>query len=627
MCGIVGIISSNTISRDVVHTMTTKLGHRGPDAQALFLNESKSVGLGHTRLSIIDLSVEANQPFVSTSGRYVVIFNGEIYNFKSIRENLKKEFNLSFRTNSDTEVIAEAFTVWGTKMVNRFNGMFAIAVLDLSTNKLWLFRDQVGKKPIFYFKSSKIFAFASEIKSLLAHPEIKKEVTISKKSITSFLHLGYIPEPLTIYNEIYKFPSGSIGEIDCSLELQIKPYYEIDNRIKKTQPLPSIEKAKKELNELLNESVKNRLVSDVPLGAFLSGGADSSLITAIASKHVTGSLKTFSIGFHENKFDESRFAREVASHLKTQHTEYRLNEDEAIGLLESYLDHFDEPFADTSSIPTMLVSKLARKEVTVALTGDGGDELFQGYGAYSWANRMDNTFAYPLLKSLSYLLKIPDISRFNRVASLLRFTNKGGIRSHIFSQEQYFFSQEEIASKLLKNENDFFEFQYEDVTLSKEFSAGERQALFDLKYYLKDDLLVKVDRASMYYALECRSPFLDCSLIEFAFSLNESFKINRGVSKWILKEVLKDFLPEALVNRPKMGFSIPLERWLRNDLQYLIKDCLNEHVINDIGIINPTYLNQLKREFNSGQSYLYNRLWVIIVLQKWLMKHDSIPIK
>ena len=622
MCGIAGIISQKTLDHSAVSKMMNGLLHRGPDANGIFTDESQTVALAHTRLSIIDLSTAANQPFYSQDNRYVVVFNGEIYNFQQIRNELITHHSIQFNTHSDTEVIIEAFALWKEEFVKRLHGMFAIAIFDQLEQRLFLFRDRVGKKPLFYFSSDGFFAFASEIKALLKHPTIRTQVELNKDVISSFLHLGYIPEPATIYSNIHKFPSGHLGEIDRSANLILKSFWKIQNNIH-PEKIKSADFAKKKLHVLLDEAVMERLISDVPLGTFLSGGTDSSLVSAIAAKFTSSPLKTFSIGFKESKFDESKYARKVAQHLHTNHSEYILEEREAIDILETYLHHFDEPFADTSAIPTMLVSKLARKEVKVVLTGDGGDELFQGYGAYTWANRLDRPLTKIIRQPLKVLLRASGKSRFERIAHMLEPVKIGSERSHIFSQEQYFFSQQEIRDSLLKDKSTFKAFQYDEGDLvNKNLTAGDRQALFDFQYYLKDDLLVKVDRASMYYALECRSPLLDHRIVEFAFSLDPSLKVKDGQSKWLLKELLRQYLPDALVDRPKWGFSVPMANWLKHDLRYLIDSYLNETLIEEINLFKVSYIKRITTDFFAGKDYLYNRLWVLIVLHKWMKENQ-----
>ena len=622
MCGIAGILSTTPLNQQAVTGMVNGILHRGPDANGIFVDKSRTIALAHTRLSIIDLSTGANQPFHSADQQYVVVFNGEIYNFQQIREELSSRYAVSFKTHSDTEIIAEGFAVWREKIVDKLEGMFAIAILDQQERKVYLFRDRAGKKPLFYFQSEGIFAFASEIKSLLKHPGIRGKVKTNKHVIATFLHLGYIPEPDTIYTGIFKFPAAHYAVIDSSLNLNSKPYWTLLENIHPGE-IKSPEEAKQQLAVLLEKAVQERLISDVPLGAFLSGGTDSSLVSAVASRHTSTPLKTFSIGFKESKFDESKFARDVAKQLGTDHAEYILTEREAIDILEIYLRHYDEPFADTSAIPTMLVSKLARKEVKVILTGDGGDELFQGYGAYTWANRLSNPFIKIAQQPLRLALKMSGKSRLERIADLLEPVKVGGIRSHIFSQEQYFFSQQEIRDQLLKDKRIFTPFEYTDSPLYKgKLTAGEEQALFDFQYYLKDDLLVKVDRASMYYALECRCPLLDHRIVEFAFSLHPSLKVREGKAKWLLKEMLRKYIPDALIDRPKWGFSVPLANWLKKDLRYLVDSYLSDETIESIGLFNPDYIRKLIADFLAGKDYLYNRVWVLIVLHKWLKENQ-----
>jgi asparagine synthase (glutamine-hydrolysing) len=622
MCGIAGVVSKTAIDQQAASRMVSGILHRGPDANGIYVDKTGTVALAHTRLSIIDLSTGANQPFHSGDQRYVVVFNGEIYNFQQIREELSTRYSVSFKTHSDTEVIAEAFAIWKEKMVDRLEGMFAIAIFDQQEHKLYLFRDRAGKKPLFYFQSDGIFAFSSEIKSLLQYPVIGSKVEINLDVIATFLHLGYIPEPATVYRNIFKFPAAHYAVIKDDLGLNIKSYWNLQENIQPGE-IKSPEEARQQLTMLLDKAVQERLISDVPLGTFLSGGTDSSLVSAVASKHTSGKLKTFSIGFQESKFDESKYARDVASRLGTNHTEYILTERESIDILEVYLQHYDEPFADTSAIPTMLVSKLARKEVKVILTGDGGDELFQGYGSYTWANRLANPFMQIMQQPLKIALQISGKSRLERIAQLLEPVKIGSIRSHIFSQEQYFFSQHEIRDLLLKDKSIFKPFVYTDSSLhAGKLTAGEQQALFDFQYYLKDDLLVKVDRASMYYALECRCPLLDHRIVEFAFSLHSSLKTRDGKTKWLLKEMLRDYIPDELIDRPKWGFSVPLANWLKNDLRYLVDSYLSDETIESIGLFQVSYIRKIVTEFYAGKDYLYNRMWVLIVLHKWLKENQ-----
>ncbi len=400
MCGIVGFYSNNNLfSKDEMSKMLQKISHRGPDAEGTYF--AKGVGLGHKRLSIIDLSKEANQPMYSHSGNSVIVFNGEIYNFKEIIT----ELGIKTKTLSDTEVIIEAFEKWGPSFVEKLNGMFAMAIYQIAENKLFLFRDRMGIKPLFYYFKDNQLVFASELKALIQADHIKKKIEINPEAVNTFLHLGYIPAPNTIYKNINNFPQGSYAEFNGE-KLEIKQYWNIADKISKNTHT-NFNDAKTQLNDLLNQSVKYRLIADVPYGTFLSGGIDSSLVSAIAQKVSNHQLKTFSIGFAESKFNESEYAQKVAQHLETDHHSFTLTENEAIELVPDIFNYYDEPFADASAIPTMLVSKMARQQVTMTLSGDGGDELFHGYGMYNWATRLNNPaarmFKMPAKNYLTFL--------------------------------------------------------------------------------------------------------------------------------------------------------------------------------------------------------------------------------
>lgn len=624
MCGINGIFSKEKIEPEIVQLMTQALRHRGPDYQNTFFSPSGNVALGHTRLSIIDLSELAHQPMYSTDGRYVIVFNGEIYNFKDIKRQIELDNpQVNFRSNSDTEIILHAFSRWGMEMVKRLEGMFAIAIFDNSLQKLFLFRDRMGKKPIFYFSNHTHFIFASEIKSLLRHPVVNKSIEIDKQAIHEFLHLGYIAEPKTIYRSIRKFPAGHVGEVWGNLSFKIYPFWILENQIEASKISSSDQDFRKTLNEKLHNAVKRRLISDVPLGAFLSGGTDSSVVSAIASKYVNGPLKTFTIGFKESKFDEHYFASRVASYLKTDHHEYILSEGEAAGMVHSYLDHLDEPFADTSTIPTILVSKMARKEVTVALTGDGGDELFLGYGTYSWAHRLSNPLVKLIQSPLAMVLKTLGDNKYKRISHVLEQVDKDLLRSHIFSQEQYFFSDSEIRHQLLAHPIEYDTFRYNDFNFpNHSLSEEELQGVFDLKYYLKDDLLVKIDRSSMLQSLECRCPLLDTDIIHCVLNAPLRMKKRNGVNKWILKEILKEYLPDELIYRPKWGFSIPLSQWLKNELHYLMKH-LDAEELDKTGLFKREFVRNLVKRFLNGEGYLYNRIWSLIIIQRFLKNQGA----
>ena len=618
MCGITGFYSikhNEFATREELVAMTDSIGHRGPDAQGHYFNDY--VGLGHRRLSILDLSTDANQQMESHSMRYTCVFNGEIYNYMEIAS----ELNIELKTNCDTEVVVEAFAEWGITFVNKLNGIFAICIYDKQERIMYLFRDRLGIKPLFYYWDGENFAFSSEIKSLLKIRKIRDGRQLNNVAISGFLNLGFIPEPDTIYSSIKKFPSGEVGIVSEN-GFRSETYWDIEGIIRRNL-ISDYDEAKIRLREILESSVKMQLMSDVPFGTFLSGGIDSSLVTAIASKVCTSKLNTFSIGFADRKHDESEYAQKIAEYLGTSHHKYTVTENDAKELISDMLDFYDEPFADSSAIPTMMVSKLAKRDVTMVLSGDGGDELFHGYGAYIWAKRMHSLGKKPIKQLIGDLLSISPSDRYKRASYIFKYKNKAHLKSHIFSQEQYLFSELELIKLLNGN--------YVDAGVEQDYSnyvrkltPEEAQAIFDIRYYLKDDLLVKVDRASMKYGLECRVPLLDHRLVELALNISPKFKISNGVQKFILKDILYDYVPKEFFDRKKSGFSIPLERWLQTDLSYLISDYLNSDIIARYNIVKYAEVQKLIKKFNSGHGYLYNRIWALIVLHKFLVKNERL---
>lgn len=609
MCGISGFYSTGSFfGQDDLNSMNQSLRHRGPDAGGSFFESP--AGLAHRRLSIIDLSVSANQPMHSQSGRYVMVFNGEIYNFKE----LASRFGIEQKTTSDSEVILELFEKKGPGFVSLLNGMFAIAIYDKQNREMWLFRDRLGIKPIFTFDDGKNFAFASELKALYALPAIKKQTDIQSEAVSLFLHLGYIPEPYTIYRNISKFPSGCYMHIGKDGKT-LHRYWD-STKCAQQNFGGSYAEARQTYHELLKSSVKYRLISDVAYGTFLSGGIDSSLVTAIASKTDTKPLKTFTIGFHENRMNEAGYAKKIAQYLGTDHHEFFVSYKEVREIIPEMQNFFDEPFADSSAVPTYLVSKLARQHVTMTLSGDGGDELFMGYGAYTWANRLSNPLVKAFRLPLSFLLS-HHTNRSKRAAMLFNYQNEAHLKSHIFSQEQYLFSETEIIALTGKTSPVFDTINQGVTRLSP---AGE-QALFDLQYYLKDDLLVKVDRTSMASSLETRVPLLDYRLVEFALSLPDDFKIKNGVAKYLLKDLLNDYIPKELFERPKQGFAIPLSHWMKNELKDYFLTYLSPEIIRKHGLVNPAEVEKYKKLFyTKNLDFYYNRLWQTALLHQWAEK-------
>ncbi|MFA6401739.1 MAG: asparagine synthase (glutamine-hydrolyzing) [Salinivirgaceae bacterium] len=609
MCGITGYFSNkNAVSETELRRMTQVLSHRGPDAEGFYTHQH--IGLGHRRLSIIDLSEQANQPMFSHSGDSVIVFNGEIYNFQEIGN----ELGITPNTSSDTEIILEAFEKWGPLFVNKLNGMFAMAIYRISENKLYLFRDRMGIKPLFYLLADDQLIFASELKAITQLSFFKQHKNINPNAVNTFLQLGYIPAPNTIYERVHKFPQGNYAIFDGN-RLELNSYWSLTEQ-DHPSPLSHFGEAKEQLNELLTSSVKYRLISDVPFGTFLSGGIDSSLVTAVAQKVTNHQLKTFSIGFSESKFNESGYAQQVATHLNTDHHNFLLTEKEALGMVPEMFRYYDEPFADSSAIPTMLVSKMARQQVTMTLSGDGGDELFHGYGMYNWAKRLKN----PIAHSNRYIIKniLNQLSpKYQRVSKLFDFDSSTPLKQHIFSQEQYYFSLKE--SQNILNQAYHIPLPLDENPISnRQFNAAESQALFDLMYYLPDDLLVKVDRASMRFSIEDRVPLLDYRIVTFALNLHPSLKTHNGIQKYLLKELLYAYVPRELFNRPKWGFSIPMNKWLKGDLNFLIKEYLSEDKVNEAGFVKPEEVTQLIQEYlTTNKEYLYNRVWVLICLHQW----------
>lgn len=618
MCGIAGFYSiekqNNFVTEKELIDMSAAIKHRGPDADGIYYKSN--IGLCHRRLKIIDLSDDANQPFDSHSMRYTCVFNGEIYNYKDIA----KDLNLEFKTNSDTEVVVEAFAEWGVTFINKLDGMFAIAIFDKQEQILYLFRDRLGIKPLFYYWDGINFAFASEIKALLKVKHIAKSTTINNIAINDFLHLGYIPEPETIYTNIRKFSSGQMGIVSAN-GYRMESYWNIESCIRRNVA-SDFPKTKLKLKKLIQDSIKSHIIGDVPIGSFLSGGIDSSLIAAIASQQVKYKLNTFSIGLQDLKMDESVFAKKIANFLGTEHHEYIISEKEAQDVILNIIDVYDEPYADSSAIPTMLLSKFAKQYVSMVFSGDGGDELFHGYGAYKWASRL-NTLRYDKFKNIySVILQNMPSNRSKRAAMMFKYKYKDRIKSHIHSQEQYFFSEQEIK-KILNPEIRFPSNVNEDFTnYARKLTPAEAQSIFDLNYYLKDDLLVKVDRATMKYALEARVPLLDYKLVEYAVNIDPKLKMNGKELKYILKDILYDYIPETYFNRPKKGFSIPLAKWLRGELAFLINDFLNEKVVNKFNVVDFEHVRRLVFLFKSGNDYLYNRIWQLIILHQFLLKNE-----
>lgn len=613
MCGIAGFYVEEFDEQLPIflETMLQSLAHRGPDHQGSFYVHP--FYLGHRRLSIIDLSPTANQPMKSQDGRYVGIFNGEIYNYKE----LSNSFQIKTKTTSDTEVAIELFSMLQTNAFKHYNGMYAIVIFDKKEEKLILARDRVGIKPLYYFWDGENFAFASEIKALLTLPFVQKNISINLQALQQYFHVGFTLEPYTIFNNIYKFPAGYYAVFQ-NKSLNFYNYWSIFDVLQR--PRITDEKyALEKLDELLNDSIRLQLRSDVPYGVFLSGGIDSSLVTAIACRYVSR-LKTFSIGFENLNFDESIYAEKIAKHLSTDHHTITVSSNDIINYLPDYIDIYEEPFGDSAGILNMILSQKTREHVTMVLSGDGGDELFWGYGAYNWAKRLSNPFIRANRKLLALLLR-KGSSRLKRVSHMLNYSHDTYLPLHILSQEQYFFSIREISSWNLFKDNSILPVYHDN--LNKIDHPVEKQSVFDLLYYLKDDLLIKVDRASMLYALEVRVPILDHRIVEFAYQLHPSLKKQRKHSKYLLKKVLFEHLPPSFFDRPKHGFSFP-HMWFFNEFKEVILNLLHTNSIKDNPYLNTAFVQEIiEKYYKHRHHYLWARIWIFLVFQLWYQKNKK----
>ena len=606
MCGILGQLGKTSSDQLGLPNL---LKHRGPDSYGKW--KESATDLHHFRLSIIDLSDAANQPMHSHDGRWVMIFNGEVYNYREIAE----ELGIQTQTTGDTEVILEAFAKEGKAALSRFNGMFAAAIWDREKSELHLFRDRLGIKPLYFWHEAEQLAFASELKALLSLvPE--EAQTLNPKALTSFLHLGYAGKGQSFFQGIRQLKPG---EYACfkGQTLQVESYWS-------SESVSNVEGRSEDslidrLEQLARESVSYRMIADVPLGTFLSGGIDSSLVTALAQDQSSKPVRTFSIGFESKKYNEAHYAQKVADALKTNHTPFTVSLDQARDLLDTVVGAYDEPYGDSSSIPTMIVSELARQHVTVALSGDGGDETHLGYGAYTWAKRLSQPVLAAVGKPAAAVAERFGGSRYQRASKMFKAPNEGLRAAHILSQEQYAFSLDEIDDLLLQPAPE----ARAQFIWPQTGDPIDRQSRFDLNSYLPDDLLVKVDRASMFHSLEVRVPLLDHRLVEFALSIPSELRMKGGEHKYLLKRVLYRYLDPELFNRPKWGFSVPVEFWIQNDWADLINDYLSEDAIRRTGLLNPKAVLSLRKRFASGESYLYKRIWLLFVLQKWLIDFRS----
>jgi asparagine synthase (glutamine-hydrolysing) len=647
MCGIAGYWDTKGAPEhplEALNRMGAALSHRGPDDSGMFHDAAAGIGLAFRRLSILDLSAEGHQPMLSASGRYVIVFNGEVYNFEEMRAELGPH---QWRGHSDTEVMLEAFERWNIEgAVQRFVGMFAFALWDRQERKLHLVRDRVGIKPLYFGRAGRAFVFASELKAIWQHPDFSDE--IDRDALALYMRHNYVPSPHCIFKGMHKLQPGCILTLDStSAAPQIRHYWSAREAAQVGQQSPlqvNDAEAVEQLHRLLLEAVKLRMISDVPLGAFLSGGVDSSTVVALMQAQSRRPIKTFTIGFREDGYDEAIHAKRVAEHLRTDHTELYLSAKEALDVVPLLPVMFDEPFSDSSQIPTYLVSKLARGAVTVSLSGDGGDELFGGYNRYGLTKQIWK-FIKPFPGSVrnlaaSMLEAVPPgrvDAAFRRLRPLLpKSIHHGapGDKVHKLAQllsldsprALYYraLSHWQNPSDIVLNSNEPGTVRECIAQMPKNASIETVMMLTDLLQYLPDDILTKVDRASMAVSLEARVPLLDHRVVEFAWKLPLGLKIRNGEKKWILRQILYKYIPARYLNRPKMGFGVPLDQWLRGPLRDWAETLLSEHVLVSQGLLDVHSIRTKWREHLSGDRNWQYLLWDVLVFQEWFSQNGSL---
>lgn len=642
MCGIVGYWDKNSANAKIVEQMAMQIHHRGPDYAGVWLNLEANLALAHRRLSIIDLSPAGHQPMVSPCGHFTLVFNGEIYNHPELRADLEREGgHFDWRGHSDTETLLAALRHWGVeKTLQRLNGMFAFALWDSREQCLFLARDRMGEKPLYYGNSGGCFLFGSELKSFQAHPHWQPK--IDRDALSLYMRHNAVPAPWSIYQGIKKLAPAhfvvireagrQISEPHCYWNLaEIAEQQGVARQVES-----NTEALIDELDGLLRDAVNSRMAADVPLGAFLSGGFDSTMVAALMQSQSSRPIKTFTIGFHEQGYNEAVHAKAVAKHLGTNHTELYVTSKEAMAVIPRLPTIWDEPFSDSSQIPTLLVSELARKHVTVSLSGDGGDELFCGYNRYTqgyqiWRKlqllptpfrqligSLMQVFPGALLEALLGFLpkhfQIPHLAdRLPKLADVIRQKSAEGYYQNLISH----WKQPDQLVLDATEPKTIFNRPEQHLELA---DFREQMMYLDSMTYLPDDVLTKVDRASMAVSLEVRVPLLDHRVVEFAWRLPLSMKLRYGQGKWILRQVLYKYIPKELVDRPKMGFSVPIGDWLRGPLRGWAEDLLDENRIIREGFFRPEPIKQKWNEHLSGKRNWQYHLWDVLMFQAWLSK-------
>lgn len=602
MCGIYGINKKET--KGQLDTILKLADFRGPDFSGVSISDSYS--FGHNRLSIIDLDSRSNQPFRIDD--YEIVFNGEIYNYQIIRDNLIKE-GYKFNTNSDTEVLLIGYKAYGKKILKKVNGMFAFVIYDSLKNIFFGARDRLGKKPFYYYMKDNVFEFASQLKQI----SFQKSLKIDKNSEKLYFRYGYVPEPYTIFENAYKLEAGHSFTYDLNnFEFSKKQYWDISRF--NDHFTSSYETIKNDLKDLIIDSVKQRLHSDVPVGVFLSGGVDSSLVSSIVAQELGQKLDTFSIKFSDSEFDESNIAKEIAAILGTKHHTLECKPEDMIDLIENLNEYYDEPYNDSSSLAMMILSRETRKHVTVALSGDGGDELFWGYNSYFRMAKVRKLYGLPqfIRDTASFVLNKSSNYRMKKIAKGLKINNLEEL--FLYSGRLFDFK------KLFSKKNILCQGEYEKYLYShKDFF--ERISDYDIKTYLNGDIFTKVDRATMAFSLEARTPLVDYRVVEFSQKIPFEYKYKNGSGKNILKDILYDYLPNEIFDRPKSGFTVPLKNWFRSELKDYVYETLSDNNLNKIDDININYVKKMIESHMNGKENNYHQIWTLISYIKWMEKY------
>ena len=631
MCGISGFADFNKRTvKETLEKMNRILSHRGPDGEGygIYNNDTAAIGLGHRRLSIIDLTEGGSQP--QTYQSLHITFNGEIYNYAEIKKQLEQKGH-QFHSHSDTEVILHAYAEWGSAALQQFIGMFAFAIYDEAKQKIFACRDRAGVKPFFYYWKNNLFLFGSELKALMQHPEFAKE--INTDAAAAYMQYGYVPTPHCIFKDTHKLKPGHFLELDVkSKSIHTQQYWNVYDAY--NQPILKIDlpDAITETEKLLTNAFQYRMVSDVPVGVFLSGGYDSACVTALLQANNTEKIKTFTIGVPDAGLNEAPYAKETAALLGTDHTEYYCTQKEALEIVPELPFFYDEPFADSSAIPTTLVSKIARQKVTVALSADAGDEIFAGYNRYDYlmkyGERIKRIPGF-MRKSAAALMDVIPAdaipyfnkkylfhSRYEKVKSLFKNPTEQNILMSLTSQ----MNAKDLAG-LFKTAIKQIPTAFDSTELKEEnFGTLSYMMAIDYQTYLLDDILQKVDRAGMSVSLEGREPFLDHRIIEWAAKLPMEYKYNNGIKKFIIKEIVHKYIPKKMMDRPKMGFGIPIADWLQNDLKPFVNKYLDENFIEKQNIFNNIEIQRIRKSFYQGKSERAEKIWYLLMFQMWYDK-------